>query len=448
VRIRHLMCLSLLLSGSQWVAMAQTAPPGWTSQQLEGGMLYQPSDLPQGSAFTVWVPPPSSVDSSAGSPPFTSLKRDGLRGIDVAGLRQQCGDEEVAKNGSITQTCRLLGGPQTLTVQYVMLPVRQSRIHWLRVMAGGSPALLERYQDGFRQLLKQSLDRWAEASPAAPASPASPASPARERVAAPAKPPTRAEDVARAIRAEPGKGVPASQIDTVLFTWAQIYRVTGLEYVETIYLLMKDGSAFKGLTLAPEDFDAEASRRLQPNLWKRWRKTADTYQVKGDSDASWDTLKGGPAVPGASGQRLAQTFTHHWSVSYGGAGGGAGSSSIVFSQHGTFEEIGRSIVGTGVLQAVNGASAGAVSTRDRTGSAASSSVSATGGLQTDPTVIAGGSTSRRANGADYTGRYRIDGWAIELHRDNGTAERRLFLFTNSKRNAVNIGGTWYSADKP
>ena len=38
----------------------------------------------------------------------------------------------------------------------------------------------------------------------------------------------------------------------------------------------------------------------------------------------------------------------------------------------------------------------------------------------------------------------IDGWSIELRRDNGAVERKLCLFTGDKRDAINVGGVGYS----
>jgi hypothetical protein len=312
-----------------------------------------------------------------------------------------------------------------------MLPPVNGQARWFRVTAAGNPALLERYKSGFGAIVKLQAQAPAEATePVAAASAA--------------RPQDRRAEVERAIHAGPGEGVKPEQIDTVLFSWAQVYRVTGLQYEETIYLLLKDGSAYRDLTLPPQDLNAEAAHRLQSERWVSWRKSGGKYQVRGARDADWRTLQAWPAVPGRHDERLAQTFSHAWYASMGGLGGSAGRDSLVFRPDGRFEQIGYSSHGTGVVQASNGFAGGSVTTRDKQGTRTSVSVSATGTDQFDTPVVAGGSSSRRNDGAAQTGSYRIDGWSIELRRDNGAVERKLFLFTGDKRDAINVGGVGYS----
>ena len=110
-----------------------------------------------------------------------------------------------------------------------------------------------------------------------------------------------------------------------------VYRVTGLQYEETVYLLFKDGSAYEDLELAPEDFDAEASRRLQPKRWVRWRKSGADWQVMSAGGTQWRKLKAWPAVPGKPDERLKGVFSNHAYTSMGGLGGSAHVNSIEFA---------------------------------------------------------------------------------------------------------------------
>lgn len=113
--MRRTLLPSLILCLTSAAAFAQTAPPGWSARPQDGGTLYRPNDLPADLRFDIWVPPPSDVGGAGGMQAFMQIKRAGLSGIDVTGLRPQCADAEVAGNGSITQTCQLLGGKQDLT---------------------------------------------------------------------------------------------------------------------------------------------------------------------------------------------------------------------------------------------------------------------------------------------------------------------------------------------
>jgi hypothetical protein len=418
---------ALVLAASLPIAVRAEAPAGWSGQARAGGMVYQPADLPAGRVFEVWTPAPLEVGGLQGREAFDRVQREALADTPAADTAPRCSPPEPSRNGSMSAGCELRGTDGApLTLQVVMLPVQQGRAHWLRVMASEDPALLSRYRDGIGTLITQTVRRWHDDTPTALSSPAPKAATVPSH-----------DEVERALHVAPGRGVKARDLDAVLFTWAQVYRVTGLQYEETIYLLLKDGSAYEGLALPPDEFDAEASRRLQPQRWTRWRRSGTQYQVQGGSHGQdWHTLQGWPAVPGGHDERLTRTFTHDWYASYGGMGGGAGHDSFTFSADGRFEEHGSSSFGTGVVQGLSGIAAGATHTHDRTGSSGTSVVSAPG--------VGGGSTQQHADGGAYTGRYRIDGWTIELQRDDGRVERRLFLYSNGKRDAVNIGGTGYS----
>ncbi|TXD85915.1 hypothetical protein FUT87_14830 [Mitsuaria sp. TWR114] len=79
----------------------------------------------------------------------------------------------------------------------------------------------------------------------------------------------------------------------------------------------------------------------------------------------------------------------------------------------------------------------ATTSYSRGGSTGTSSVSAVG-------AGAGGGTTQRRNGADFTGRYRLERWAMVVERDNGEQQRVLFAFSGPERRSVFIKDTGYS----
>lgn len=441
--MRSRVACALLAAMALWTASAtaQGLPSNWSSRPYEGGTLYEPRDLPAGSAFSLWAPPPSNVGGAGHLQAFHQARRDGLRGLDVSGMSPNCEDAAVSSQGAITQNCRVSGGGKPpFNIQFFMLPVRNGQAQWYRVVAAGDPQLLERYKDDFRTVLDVAVK--APPAQAATAQAARPAEKPAPRAASKAQ--DEREAIERAVRAEPGQGLKPNEYETILYSWQQVYRVTGLQFEQTVYLLMKDGSAYEGLELAPEDFNAKASRQLQPRHWVQWRKSGKTYQVRSADGKEWRSLQAWPAVPGRRDERLSKTYTNHWYQSMGGLGGSAATSSYAFMADGRFEQHGHSIHGTGVMQANNGFNASTSTTYSRKGTSTSTTVSGGALDPMDSPAVAGGSHASRNNGAAHTGRYRIDGWRIEIQRDNGQVDRKLFLFTSEKRDSLMIGDTYYS----
>jgi hypothetical protein len=250
-----------------------------------------------------------------------------------------------------------------------------------------------------------------------------------------------------ALAAAPGQGLKAGDFDTVLLSWNQTTTPTGLRFSETVYLLFKDGTAYEGLALAPEDFDVEAAHRLQPGRWVRWRKSGATYAIQHAGQNAWRALKAWPAVQAGTDERPSGAYVHAWYRNNGLLGGAAGKTTVVFKPDGRFEELGMWSAGTGAMQGTSGFSSRTVSTAGPDGTRTANVTSATGGDPHDPAVAVAGASRRRNDGAAHAGTYRIQGWGIELHRDNGVVERELFLFSSGKRDGLNIGGVDFLAQK-
>ena len=438
------------------MVVAQGVPEGWVSRPLEGGgTFYEASGLPVGSTFNVWAPAPLQVGQSTLVQAFAQVKQKGLQGIDTTGLSGRC-EEANEKQGTVTQSCRMEGaGRQAVNLQYVMLPLRSGKAHFLRILTTGDPNLLQKYQDGFGRVMKMETARWAAdaksetasqlSAPAAVERPAKALSPKEQ--SAQARRDERAA-IARAIRTEPGKGLQDGQYHSVLFSWDQVW-IAGLQYVETIYLLLHDGTAYADLSLPPQDFNVAASKKLEPHRWVQWRRSGSKYEVRAADASKWTELQAWPAVPAQAGERLHQTYTNSSYANHGGLGGYASTSSFVFQPNGRFEQVGYTSTATGSMQAANGFTSGSSTSTSGKGTTSSSGVSA-GGVNASTTpgstgapsvVTAQGRTTN--NGAGNVGTYHLDRWVIELRRDNGEVDRSLFLFTAKERRNVNIAGQAY-----
>ncbi|CAN7258002.1 hypothetical protein [Rhizobacter sp. LjRoot28] len=440
--------LFLLAALAAWVsAPAADLPDGWRARPAAGGTLYEAVGLPAGHVFSLLAPAAVQVGDASAAQAFERAKAAATQDLDGP-LRCEAAQVE---SGSVRQQCR----SGAVNASFVMLPVRNGSARVLRILAAGEESALERRKEGFSVAMKRETERWRAEATGAGGTPAATAPPAQTTTPAKARPSDRAlaeasrkearAAIERAIRTVPGKGLKPGDYDTVLFSWDQRYQVTGLQYSETVYLLLNDGAAYTGLAIPPEDFDAAASRRLQPDRWVQWRRDGGKYQVRRDASSEWKTLKAWPAVPGRRDERLNGTFTHSSYGSFGGLGGWASTNSLVFGADGRFEELSHTTHGTGVVQAGNGYTGGSAGGHSGKGSWGTSSGTQGPGAGGEGGTVTAGSQTSRNDGSAYTGRYRIDGWRLSLERDNGTVEHQLFLYTTEKREDLHIGGSGYAS---
>ena len=227
------------------------------------------------------------------------------------------------------------------------------------------------------------------------------------------------------------KGVADKDIAFLLWTW---YQPSGESLVEHLHLLLKDGSGYQRLDLPPDELDMAGARRFQPERVIQWRRQGSDWQIRDHDDKDWRTVQGRPAQPAEAGQRVDGTFTHSW---YSILGGSSSQNRFHFHGDGQFEQSGRAVFGTGSMAAAAGVTGMATTSYSRGGSTGTSSVSAVG-------AGAGGGTTQRRNGADFTGRYRLERWAMVVERDNGEQQRVLFAFSGPERRSVFIKDTGYS----
>ena len=231
-----------------------------------------------------------------------------------------------------------------------------------------------------------------------------------------ASPTQQAADDAEARRFKwvtaPGKGVALGDIEALYNHVYNGYSGVGVTLEHDIWLLLKDGQAYKDLPVSPADFDVAASRQHEPDKWYAWRRKGDGYEIQ--KDGEWQKLDGLSRAPAKAGETIQGSYTHY---SSGGTyySSFASFSTINFKRDGTFTDSSRS-----TFQA------------DTAGLA---------GLGDDGVISHSGNFSTGAGG-----RYHIDGYTIELTYPNGKTERDLFFFWNNERNSLNIGKTTYSTD--
>lgn len=400
-------------------APAQSLPDGWMVREQNKGALFSPEQLNPGERLEVWVAPPRHFTGTADPVRLLPVIRDGVHATEGS----NCQPPSLMSSGAASQICEL--GDTVL--QYMLLPPGGSNMAQLvRIRLAGN-GVLDRYQPGIQQTIslaiagdaERVLTRYGKSEQQLE----------RERVAA-------------AIRTAPGEGVRADTIIDVFVAWEDrpVAGSTMRQVVHTAYLLLRDGTAYEDLDFPPDELNVTASRRLQPDRWLEWRRAGGGYAVRSPS-GDWVELDGWQALPARPDERLDGAYQR--SAGSGDPATGVSTSSTTwrFYPDGRFETTSYSTTGAGTLQAANGFSTGSSTLSNGDGTKTTTSISATGSNDPNTTpVAAGGIGDRRDDGAAHTGRYRLDGWVLEILRDNGVYERRLISFESPDRKAIDIDG--------
>ena len=229
----------------------------------------------------------------------------------------------------------------------------------------------------------------------------------------------------------PGQGVQAKDIEAVLFHGEAEYFGTDITFVETQYLLLKDGWAYDNMQVPPADLDVAASRQHEPEHWRRWRKQGDNYQY--EKDGQWQDYAGTPVRPGKAGETLDGTYTYSTSSGTLYTGSHVSFSYLTFGKDGSFSR--------------SRYSSSASSNYIDSSTFANSEGVVSGvydGFQDSGTVTVG-STGTGGKGEERPGHYKIDGYTIELTGPDGKTERKLFFFWADDKN-ISVGGTTYSRE--
>lgn len=224
------------------------------------------------------------------------------------------------------------------------------------------------------------------------------------------------------ITAAPGAGLPPAQVHGLLYNGYGATGANGYEFREDVFLLLKDGTAYLGHAVAPNALDVAKSRKLEPQLWARWRAKGDGFQILhqddfGRPDGDWSDQPGNLTGAWKPNQRLDATYTaqaFHGSLALGGT---YSSTAYKFTDDGRFEVIGYKQSGSGSMAAASGFTASGAGYSDGKGSRASAGGGTAG--------VFAGSQSRSDDGASQRGGYRLEGLSLVLKYDDGRTESVL-----------------------
>jgi hypothetical protein len=193
----------------------------------------------------------------------------------------------------------------------------------------------------------------------------------------------------------PGKGLKADQIDGVYFKLEAGIGAGGMVTQEyNPYLFLKDGWVYNDPDEAPSDFDAAASKRLEPKNWGRWQRSGNNvtiiWNAKPNKPSTYEQKQFLRAIPGKPSLKLEGQYQ---SISGGGNTALGGTSMVTAWKDFEFKRDGR-FLGAG----------GAGSSGSEGGT------SVTVGVNSPSTV----------------GTYSFDGHTVQLKYDDGRVQRSFF----------------------
>ncbi|WP_041598336.1 hypothetical protein [Hahella chejuensis] len=423
----------LLLSFS-----ALAVPEGWKVLMDNGEELFIPGDLKADEEYRMFISVAEDVPQSGYRDWFERvLKEDGGKlgeVIDTLAVKEN-------KGGVLSSTVMMQTEGKARFVHYMAFYGKGKAVY-MRIFASDGAKLVARYGAGMQQIMKETLplrlkgvaSQLGAATPAQPATqksaPSLPASTQSTGV-------TRKTDIQKVDNGSLPKYSLPSHYEALVCDYTTGISNSNYKVDNFVYLLFKDGSAYKRLTVPPEDFDIAKARKENPKNWGVWKKNGDGYRVKVGGD--WRELKHSDLLePARIGERLNRYI--YIMNAYGMAG--ISSTSSVYTNSWTFLGSGRFTKGSsslhgsgGAASALTGTSVYASSKSDEHGDS-----SVAGGMA--PGVVT--STTRENNdGAKNRGAYQLNGYAMNLSFDNGEKQRMLFGFCHGDRTDPFLGGTQY-----
>lgn len=217
------------------------------------------------------------------------------------------------------------------------------------------------------------------------------------------------KDEKQASTAAATQAVDAAGLEGIVIHEEYTYGVGGILILEyRPYLLLKDGSIFKHPKTSPYDVNAKTSKQNEPDKWGTWKLLGKTLVVQlpergGLKTYEWKEKQWYWTKPAVKGEVINGSFL---TMSGGGNTASGGSTMIAVSSNIRFNNKG---------QFTHATSAGATS----------------GG---------GGAYSE----TDKAGTYKLNGYSIELHYNNGQIVKTLFYFFPDGKDNFGMGGRTYT----
>ncbi|AZZ89761.1 hypothetical protein EUZ85_03170 [Hahella sp. KA22] len=426
--------LALLLSCS-----ALAAPDGWEVLVENGEELFIPGDLKADEEYCLFLSVAEDVPQSEYRGWFERvLKEDGGKlgeVIDTLAVKE-------SKGGVLSSTVMMQTEGKARFVHYMAFYGKGKAVY-MRIFASDGAKLVSRYSAGMQQVMKENLPLRLKGV-ATQSGAATPAQPVTTQKSAPSLPAstksadaTKKTDIQKVDNgALPRYSLP-NNYEALVCDYTAGISNSNYKVDNFVYLLFKDGSAYKRLTVPPEDFGVAKARKDDPKNWGVWKKNGDGYKVKVGGD--WRELKRSDLLEPA---RIGERLNRYIYIMNAHGMAGISPTTSVYTNSWTFHGSGRFTKGSsslhgsgGAASALTGTSVYASSKSDEHGDS-----SVAGGIA--PGMVTS-TTRENKDGAKNRGAYQLNGYAMNLSFDNGEKQRMLFGFCHGDRTDPFLGGTQY-----
>lgn len=264
----------------------------------------------------------------------------------------------------------------------------------------------------------------------------------------PHEPLVRKEVLLQRVLAAPGKGLAEKDLVAVVIH-GESNMMNGTRWDEDVRFLLRDGTVYRRTEMPPDQVNVTASRQLEPQRWGRWRSAGKGYEMQaqdeeGRPQGDWKAVKHHAVRPWPKDSKLEGSFSRGRFDGSLALGGTSSKKAFRFTPDGRFERSYSSLSSSGTVAAtLNNVNISASSYGDGKGSNSTG-----GGTVGGPFGTAGAvSSGSRDDGASRRGRYRLDGFAIELDYDDGRKERLLSFPVYGDSKTVYVGDGSVSLDK-
>ncbi|WLQ12937.1 hypothetical protein O5O45_24730 [Hahella aquimaris] len=427
-----------------YTSVVLAAPDGWSVLVENGEEIFIPGDLASEEEYRLFVALAETLPQSE-YPQWFKKRID----LDAGKWGEVLAAPEPRQNngGVMTATYALQRQDGVPRYAHYMGFYGQGKAVYLRILSSDVTTLVSRYASGMQRVIKETMPerlKGVAISQAVSNTPVETTTSEATPVAPPAKITTKAAppELKRIDNAAAPEYSLPDKYEALVCDFTE-NRIDDT-YDDYVILLFKDGAAYKGLTVPPEDLDVAKSREEYPNRWGVWEEEdEESYKVKiPASEKEWSSLyKGRHLAPARMGERLNRYISKTTMVNMGMIGGGSSyTNSWTFLGAGRFSKGYSSLFSSGMMSSMTaGTSVYAASYSDDTG---------------DSSIVSGNSPGvgvtsqkKRNDGSNNRGRYRLNGYAMELTYDNGETDRKLFGFCYDDRTQPFLGGTLFPMRK-